>query len=165
MVATLCNNSRFVVTDPDDDSKAPLNLVRVLGLSSLWPDYAWEFFYSAAGWPHCCALVPSTKRKVSSRKLICMSRLCLRLQEKEKENPDFNMLSLVCTGDASGACNTGASQPMPAPCALSGVLFVHFTAALCCAARKPKCLAAVLCRERPDQVRGAAAVCGGVQCC
>lgn len=47
MVATLCNNSRFVVTDPDDDSKAPLNL------------------------------------------------------EKEKENPDFNMLSLVCTGDAS----------------------------------------------------------------
>jgi hypothetical protein len=43
MVATLCNNSRFVVTDPDDDSKAPLNLVRVLGLSSLWPDYAWDY--------------------------------------------------------------------------------------------------------------------------
>lgn len=31
MVATLCNNSRFVVKDKDDDSKPPIDLVSCLG--------------------------------------------------------------------------------------------------------------------------------------
>lgn len=46
-VATLCNNSRFVLTDPDDDEKPPLDLA------------------------------------------------------KELQTPDFNLLGLQCTGDAS----------------------------------------------------------------
>jgi sodium/potassium-transporting ATPase subunit alpha len=46
-VATLCNNSRFVLTDPDDDEKPPLDLI------------------------------------------------------KDVESPDFNLLGLQCTGDAS----------------------------------------------------------------
>jgi sodium/potassium-transporting ATPase subunit alpha len=46
-VATLCNNSRFVLTDPDDDEKPPLNLA------------------------------------------------------EEVMNPEFNLLGMTCTGDAS----------------------------------------------------------------